>query len=119
MMKITLGRKKSEEVFQKVLAERAAEREHQEQRRVIQFKHWQERAQKHEEGRQAVIQRLNASADTWVTEENLDEKVDELLDSIFVSEDVLHSARRESKPSGLLRLTREGTDSRSGLESTA
>lgn len=79
-------------VYQKNLAERAKQKKKSLERRAFNFKLWEDRCKVIETKRLDRLAALDAASSTWITESNLPEKVDEMMDSIFIAQEAAEGA---------------------------
>ncbi len=84
----------SEAAFAAALQRRAEQSVLREENRARGLEHWKSRNVELDKRRLDVVQSLNVDAAHWVTEENLSEKVDEILDSFFIDVEAAEFARR-------------------------
>lgn len=85
---------KSEAAFAQALVQREEKAARKEERRLIGLEYWKARNARIDARRMERVETLNAVADTWVTEANLAQKVDDLLDEWFVNSDATAHAQR-------------------------
>lgn len=85
---------KSEAHFARVLEEREVQKEKSAKKRAAGLEAWKAKNLEIDARRRGRVDVLNAVADDWVTEANLERKIEELLDEWFVNSDAEAHARR-------------------------
>lgn len=85
---------RSAAAFATALEARAAQAVRREERRAIGLQTWAARRKAEDVRRRSRVEVLNAVAADWITEENLAEKVDDLLDQWFINSEAAEHAQR-------------------------
>jgi hypothetical protein len=90
---LPLRRAKSEALQPRIIAERELQRKRREERRTYNFKRFEESQNVINARRLERVAALEAASGDWITEQNLTEKIDHLLDSIFIAQEAAEHAR--------------------------
>jgi Mitochondrial ribosome subunit S26 len=91
------ARRRRSEALQPAVAARAEKmRVEVEERKVFRKRSWEDRNRAIDARKMTRVAALNAVAHEWVTEQNLDEKIDEMMDDFFIAEEAAEVARRGS-----------------------
>jgi hypothetical protein len=90
----------SEAAYAAALEKRAAQAAVREARRAQGLQSWAARNEAIDARRRERVAALNAVAAEWVTEDNLAEKVDDLLDQWFISSEAAAHAQRGTAAAG-------------------
>jgi hypothetical protein len=86
-------RAKSEALQPRIIAEQELQRKRREERRAYNFKRFEESRNVINARRLERVAALEAASGDWITEQNLTEKIDHLLDSIFIAQEAAEHAR--------------------------
>jgi urease gamma subunit len=84
---------KSEALQPRIIAEREIQRARREERRAYNFKRFEESRNVIDARRLERVAALEAASGDWITEQNVTEKIDHLLDSIFIAQEAADHAR--------------------------